>query len=145
MRLKIFKESAVRAPVSGLTRLFELIIKDEARPHWSGVINVVFTDNRRIRQLNRQFRSRDVATDVLSFTIDEPDDSDGVYGEIYISVPFARKQADSYQGNLREEILRLFCHGMLHLFGYDHEKSSDARRMSSREESYLRLVTGKRG
>lgn len=140
MRLCVYKETAVRAPVSGLKRLFESIVDDEAEPDWSSRVNLVFTGDKRVRELNRQFRAKDATTDVLSFTLDGPEETDGTFGEIYISVPFAKRQAEGYGGTLREELLRLFCHGMLHLFGYDHHQAADARRMEGRQEHYLQLV-----
>ena len=76
-------------------------------------------------------------TDVLSFNIDEISQEDGIFGEIYISVSAARKQAFSYGATLNEEILRLFCHGMLHLFGYDHMNKKDEKIMKEKENLFL--------
>ena len=143
MKLSIHKEVATRVPVSGIKRLFDLVCDEEAEPGWESRVNVVFTNDKRLRDLNRQFRSKDATTDVLSFNVDEPEDADGVFGELYISVPFATRQAKGYGGTLREELIRLVCHGLLHLFGYDHEKPKDARRMEQRQEALLDVVTGK--
>ena len=65
---------------------------------------------------------------------------DGVFGEIYISAETARRQAAEYETSLGDEYLRLVCHGLLHLFGFDHMKKSDEKEMKAREEQYLSLV-----
>ena len=140
MKLQVHKETAVRTPATRLKKLFELVTEEEAEPGAAGRVNLVFTDDKRLRKLNRDFRSKDKTTDVLSFNIDEPDDARAVFGEIYISVPFARRQAGGYGGTLNEEILRLFCHGLLHLYGYDHQKPAETKTMEQRHEEYLKKL-----
>lgn len=140
MRLHVHKDTEVRVPSSKIAPLFEMIVEGEAKKRWDGQVNLVFTDDRRMRKLNHDFRSKDRSTDVLSFNIDDPNDAEAVFGEIYISVPFARRQAESYGGTMSEEILRLFSHGLLHLFGYDHHETSDSIRMEKRHEYYLRKL-----
>ena len=135
--MTIHKDCRIRIPARKIKKLFEAIADDEADPSWSSYINLVFTDNRRIRRLNRQFRSIDKATDVLSFNVDPGDEPGGMFGEVYISSEFARKQASEYGAGLFEEILRLTCHGILHLFGYDHIRPSEASVMFARQDDYL--------
>jgi len=77
------------------------------------------------------------STDVLSFNIDLPEDTGNIFGEIYISVPTATRQAKRAGHSVLREYLRLSCHGLLHLFGYDHEKQSDAAVMLKRENHFL--------
>lgn len=137
MRLKIFKEHAARIPRTKLQALFDRIVQGEADPADPASVHVVFTHDDRLQELNREFRRKDRATDVLSFNIDEPSDPDGVFGEIYISIPTATRQAESYGAPLSEELIRLACHGLLHLCGYDHMQADDAVRMKEREEHYL--------
>jgi probable rRNA maturation factor len=137
MKLVILKETPCRVPTTALKDLFAQVTgmeKAAARPHR---VNLVFADNRRLQKLNREFRSKDKPTDVLSFNIDALDDPDGIFGEIYISVPYARRQAVAYGGTVREELLRLFGHGLLHLFGYDHKSSRDTKEMERLQECCL--------
>lgn len=137
MKLNIFKEVSARVPSKKLQALFKAIVSDEEPGSRTGMVNLVFIDDLRMKQLNRQFRGLAKTTDVLSFNVDQPDSAASVFGEIYISVPTADKQAGAYGGTSSEEYLRLTCHGLLHLFGYDHIKQKDAARMSEREEYYL--------
>jgi probable rRNA maturation factor len=80
---------------------------------------IAFVSDKRIRELNRQFRGVDKATDVLSFPADDPDESD--LGDIAVSVDTAATQAKENGLKLDEEFAQLILHGLLHLSGYDHE------------------------
>lgn len=77
---------------------------------------IAFVSDKKIRELNRQFRGIDKATDVLSFPSDGPD-----LGDIAVSVDTAAAQAKDNGLKLDEEIAQLILHGLLHLSGYDHE------------------------
>jgi probable rRNA maturation factor len=79
----------------------------------------LITNDAELRRLNRQFRKKDLATDVLSFPALE--DSNGVLGEIAISFETARQQAAERRHAVGQEIELLMLHGVLHLIGMDHE------------------------
>jgi probable rRNA maturation factor len=92
-----------------------------------------------IRALNRQYRGKDRATDVLSFPLDVEGEAGGeerLLGDVVISVDTAKRQAGDYDAPLQREIYRLLIHGMLHLKGHDHEEL-DERRQMEREERRL--------
>jgi probable rRNA maturation factor len=137
MELRIFREAKTRLPGKKIQALFEMVAAREARPTWSADVNLVITTDQKIRILNRQYRGQDKPTDVLSFNIDAPVKKGGIFGEIYISAMTAKRQADQNSVSLIDEYLRLFCHGLLHLFGYDHKKASDSARMKEIEDSLL--------
>jgi probable rRNA maturation factor len=87
-------------------------------------VSIVFVSDRMIKKLNRQFRGKDFATDVLSFPNHaEPFESqnDRALGEIVISVDRAAAQAKENGLSFSNEIEQLILHGLLHLCGYDHE------------------------
>jgi probable rRNA maturation factor len=140
MRLKVFKEIPIRLPAHRSARLFELVTAREGRKRWAATVNLVLTGDRAIARLNRQYRSAQGPTDVLSFNIDSPDSADAVFGEIYMSVPYLRRQARQYRRGLWDEFLLLFCHGLLHLFGHDHAKKGDEKKMFARQEYYLKRL-----
>jgi probable rRNA maturation factor len=98
--------------------------------------NLIFIDDAKMKKLNRRFRGRDKTTDVLSFPIEANDKK--VEGEIYISVPQAKRQAPLFGNKAEGEILRLFAHGFLHLLGYDHHTVEERNEMFAREEKYLK-------
>jgi probable rRNA maturation factor len=80
---------------------------------------IAFVSDNRIRELNRQFRGIDKATDVLSFPAGEPEELN--LGDIAVSVETAATQAKENGLSLDDEIAQLILHGLLHLSGYDHE------------------------
>lgn len=92
----------------------------------AGEVDVLITANRKVRELNRRFRKKDKATDVLSFP--RPD---GAGGDIAISSQIALANASRYGHATMAELKILILHGMLHLAGYDHER--DNGRMAARE------------
>jgi rRNA maturation RNase YbeY len=109
-----------------------------------------------MRELNREHRQKDSATDVLSFPLYEPDAferngrtrpraaaqaAEVMLGDIVISVDTAGAQAAAYDAPLEREVERLLIHGVLHLCGHDHEKAAE-RRVMEREERRLAEALG---
>ncbi len=136
MKLSIFKQTRVRVPRERLHRLFAHVSRTEGRRR-GGVVNLVFVTDAQMKKLNSRFRGINRTTDVLSFNIDDEATDGEVFGEVYISVPQADRQAKQIGHSAWEEYLRLACHGFLHLFGYDHEKTDEEALMRSREDKYL--------
>lgn len=108
-------------------------------------ISVSFVDNEQIREMNRQYRDKDSATDVLSFPMGENGQYDvnhetgaKILGDIVLSMPRAVEQAQAYGHSLEREVGYLTAHSMLHLLGYDHEKGGlDRVRMREKEEKVM--------
>jgi probable rRNA maturation factor len=101
---------------------------------------VTLTTDRRIRTLNRRFRRRDHATDVLSFPGGAPPPGwPGllVLGDVVISLDSARRQAREEKRTLSGELDRYLTHGLLHLLGHDHHRPLEARRMAALEDRLL--------
>jgi probable rRNA maturation factor len=103
-----------------------------------GEVSVLLTTNRKIRRLNREYRGKDKATDVLSFPA-SPLVQSQEKGDLAISVETARKQSAACGHSIGAEIKILILHGLLHLAGYDHE--TDNGRMA-RHELVLRARFG---
>jgi probable rRNA maturation factor len=82
-----------------------------------GDVNICITSDRGMRALNRRFRRKNVATDVLSF----PSESPGVAGDIAISLEIAARNSFALGHSLADEVKILIVHGLLHLAGHDHE------------------------
>ena len=106
-------------------------------------LSVLLVSDPVMRELNRRWRGRDRPTDVLSFAQAEgPLDPPGaLLGDVVISVDTARRQAAERATPLARESERLLIHGLLHLLGYDHERSeAEARRMQRRERALARWL-----
>ncbi|MBI4265210.1 MAG: rRNA maturation RNase YbeY [Acidobacteria bacterium] len=113
-----------------------------------GCVTVAVVPDARVRALNRQYRRKDEATDVLSFPAfarghrrGGPSNERGHLGEIVIAAGVARRQARAAGHSLQTELRVLALHGLLHLLGYDHER--DEGRMA-RLEARLRRRGGLR-
>ena len=122
-----------RTAAPGLARWLARIAPARAR----GAVTVAIVPDSRVRALNRRYRRKDHATDVLSFVAGEP----GSLGDIVIASGVARAQARRAKHSLQTELRMLALHGLLHLLGYDHEH--DGGRMA-RVESRLRIRGGLR-
>jgi probable rRNA maturation factor len=140
VNLEVFKATRARLPISRMRRLFEMVVRRERRTRLPGQINLIICSDAHIRSLNRKFRGIDRATDVLSFSLDSPRGTDQVQGELYISAPFTRRQARHLRRSVYDEYLLLFCHGLLHLFGHDHDTLKRERAMFALQEKYLEAM-----
>lgn len=106
-------------------------------------IGIIFVNNRVIRSINREYRGKNSATDVLSFRYDSPPSPDIPFpdGEILISVERAECQAREQGISLESELLNLLIHGICHLQGYDHEiGEEEAEKMRLAERKVARKL-----
>ncbi len=149
MEIEIFCEGKIILPYKGITRskingfiksiCGYLKLKNKS-------VTIIITDNNYIRKLNKKYRKKDYATDVISFYYEDepfPEIKAGKkhLGDLYLSLEKAFSQAADYGSSLQDEIKRLLTHGILHLLGFDHELSKeDDKRMRAREEKILRAI-----
>jgi probable rRNA maturation factor len=113
-------------------------------------LSILICDDSFIRGLNRQYRDRDEATDVLSFEQgDSYRDPQGALrtlaGDIVISLEALARNAEDFGISRDEELRRLMTHGILHLAGMDHEDNDPARPMLVIQEELLRGLSGQGG
>ena len=98
-------------------------------------LSVLLTDDKKIRELNKKYRGQDRATDVLSFPQNEGEENEPDYhlmGDVVISTVTAKRQASQHGLSLEEEIVLLLIHGILHLLGFNHERSEEACHMKKK-------------
>ncbi len=104
-------------------------------------ISILLTDNENIRLINRDFRNKDMPTDVISFAYHETEEFDiGPYdtlGDIIISLERVKEQAKEFNHSFNREFYYILTHGILHILGYDHIKEEDKKIMRKREEVIL--------
>lgn len=113
MKLILVNESKVKVG----SKIF-IEVLEKVKNYKEDEVELLLTNNETIRSLNKKFREKDEATDVLSFPMLEGDE---LWGQIVISVERAKKQAEELNQSLEEELKFLFAHGLLHLLGYDHQ------------------------
>lgn len=99
-------------------------------------VSIAFVSERRMRALNRAWRGKDCVTDVLSFALDDG----AVKGEIVLCYEQAARQAKQAGHPVRDELVMLIVHGVLHLWGHDHERTTDAKKMFALQDKILRSL-----
>lgn len=90
-----------------------------------------------IKRINSKYRGKNQPTDVISLSYFNRASKDAFIGEIFICVPYATKQAQKLGFTLNKELQFLFIHGLLHIFGHDHKKPTDERKMKRLMEQIL--------
>jgi len=104
-------------------------------------VGLTLTGDEEIHALNRAYRRKNKPTDVLAFAMREGEGGalhPGVLGDVVISLDTAARQAAARGASLADEVRLLLVHGLLHLVGYDHERSpGEARRMFRRQRELM--------
>ena len=120
----------------------ELQLKDDTE------MSVTFVDNQEIQEINREYRNKDQATDVISFAIEDEmeEEFSAVFeefdlprdiGDIFVSVDKIKEQAEEYAHSFDRELGFLIVHGFLHLNGYDHMTEEDEKEMFNLQRKIL--------
>ena len=98
-------------------------------------INVIFTSDIHLSNLKKEFFSKDQWTDVIAFPLQRS--SKFIEGEIYISIPTAKKNANVFKEPYKKELGRLIIHGSLHLLGIEDKSAEQKKKMTILEEKFL--------
>ena len=110
-------------------------------------LSILLCDDSTIRELNRRYRKKNRATDVLAFPMQEGPGSQfnpGLLGDVVISLPTARRQAAARDRPIVDEVTFLLAHGLLHLLGHDHATTRQEREMTARTEALMAAVEAAR-
>ena len=131
MSIRIFYDNTdFRLKSSGKTgRIIEKVIWNESKI--SRDLIFIFTDDETLRKINIEFLNHDYLTDVITFD-DGRDDI--IKGEIYISIDRVKENAINYNVSLRNELLRVMIHGILHLLGFDDKNDQERAKMRAMED-----------
>lgn len=108
-------------------------------------LSLLFVNDKAIQKLNHQFRNLDETTDVLSFPMHSEKGRPGLHilGDLAISVDTAKRQAEKLGHSLEREMTFLLIHGILHLTGWDHERSpGEAKKMYQKQRELLNRLKG---
>ncbi len=111
-------------------RIVEGVLRGEKKQR---DMSVAFIGEGRMRKLNKKYRKKNKVTDVLAF-------GEGL-GEIVICLREVKKNAKKFNSNFQEELARVLIHGILHLLGYNHQKSEEEeKKMKEKEKHYLQKI-----
>lgn len=135
MKTRIYLNAAVASPLSRQTIKKVVYTAHHYEKKITGIIEVYFIGERRMRTLNRIHRGIDKATDVLSFSWPDDGIRPGKFlGQIFLAPQYIKQQARRFKVKYREELIRMLIHGLLHCVGYDHATKKQAEIMFSLQE-----------
>ena len=138
-KFEIFNETSYDIDLEEENRVIEYALKYKKLN--DVMFNVIFVDNKTIRDINREYRGIDRETDVISFALEDNEDITFEFGrllgDIYISVDKMKEQALEYGHSELREMAFLTLHGLLHLLGYDHMTKEDEEVMFKEQELIL--------
>lgn len=139
MQYQINDEFGYSEDYDYLDSLIERVLTREKAT--DSVFSIIFVDNEKIHELNKQFRGVDRPTDVISFAFEDAEEeflsTIRVLGDIYISIPKMQEQAKEYGHSEKRELAFLVVHGLLHLLGYDHQTEEEEKVMFQIQEEML--------
>ncbi len=115
-----------------IKEIIEKVIREEKK--LLDDLNFVFTDDKSILNINKEFLKNNYYTDVIAFSYGE---NKRINGEIYISIETVRKNAYNYKVSFSNEILRVMIHGTLHLCGYDDKTDREREIMRKKEDFWI--------
>jgi len=128
--------------IQKIKRKLEKVLKDLACHDKE--LSILFTDDKQIAELNKRYLQRKGPTNVLAFPMaggPVPQVESVMLGDVAISIDTALRESEELGESLEYTIDRLLIHGVLHLLGYDHEKSSgQAKRMALEEERLMAVM-----
>ena len=127
-------------------RFADRALNSLGKDNWS--LSLLFCGDEFIRALNREYRNKDEATDVLSFSMGDTIEEEGrtvfIAGDIVISIPALERNAEEFAVGTDEELKRLIVHGILHLSGMDHVDNSPNQPMLIEQETLLKSFEGEK-
>ncbi len=144
----IIDNTAWKKKNRNISKIFNKILKNLPTGYISKnkkiIITVLLSNNFKIKKLNKVFRKKNKATDVLSFPIRKSIDKNFFYlGDIVISYEFMNKPITTSLVQFKKKVAKIFIHGFLHLAGFDHKKKRDFNKMQKEELKLYNLVKNK--
>lgn len=106
-------------------------------------LEIVFTDEEDISEINSEYLGREYVTDIISFRYDESESGKAIEGTLYCCAPRIEEQSYELETNPEEEFLRIIAHGALHLAGYDDQTDFGKKQMTALENKYLTILTSR--
>ena len=108
------------------------------------LFSLSLSDNQKIQKLNKKFRKKNKPTDILSFSYKDKINKNKFYlGDIIISYNYMNQPKNISNLNFKNKVVKIFIHGFLHLFGFDHKKNSDFIKMQREEIKLFNLLEKK--
>ena len=139
MRLNILSNNIYDLPKKlerNLDLMADLILVDQKKDGLT--VNLKFVSSKEMKKLNKDFRDKNVDTNVLSFRAsDDVQKISGELGDIAMSIPYIKTESQNLNRDEEDHMMHLLAHGILHLLNFDHKENFDANIMEAQEIKYL--------
>lgn len=147
-QINFLHQKTKKEDINLIQNILNICFKEEKLENKELYFNIVLTNSKTIKIMNKKYRNIDKETDVLSFPMFERKELKKVFkeqdkkipyiiGDIIISIEKVIIQAEEYGNGFKRELSYMIVHGFYHLLGYDHEKEEDKEKMRSKEEKIL--------
>lgn len=138
-KLSLTQKSKAKLPVdeTELSKIIDSVEKFEKVTFCN--VEVVFVDEETIVEINKEYLNRNYVTDIISFRYDEDSQNRSIEGTLFCCAPRISEQSKEFKTNEKDEYLRIFIHGLLHLIGYNDKTDSGKNKMTELENRYLQL------
>ncbi len=135
MKINIFYDDVKYKLVGSknVKKLIEKVIRSENRV--PGDLSYIITSDKSLLKINREFLEHDYFTDVIAFS---DNNNNIINGEVYISIETVKRNSINYKVSLKNELIRVMIHGILHLCGYEDDTARKKAIMSRIEERWLK-------
>ncbi|MFL2725181.1 MAG: rRNA maturation RNase YbeY [Gammaproteobacteria bacterium] len=139
MRLNILSNNIYDLPKKlerNLDLMADHILVDQKKDGLT--VNLKFVSSKEMKKLNKDFRDKNVDTNVLSFPAsDDVQKISGELGDIAMSIPYIKTESQNLNRDEEDHMMHLLAHGILHLLNFDHKENFDANIMEAQEIKYL--------
>ena len=122
-----------------ITNWLKSVVKNENKS--IGKISMIFVDDNYLLDVNIKYLKHNYFTDIITFNYNQ---GLNISGDLYISIDTIKSNAEFYQTNFKNELLRVIVHGVLHLLGYNDCEESEKIVMREREDFYLNRILNDR-
>lgn len=134
--IEVINLTKQKASKNFIAKVAEKVLAGEKAKKWN--ISICLVGCAKIKELNKNFRGKDISTDVLSFAGLEVTGSKEKVGEIFLCLKEVQANAQKEKQSFKKALDWAIIHSVLHLLGYDHERSEkDANIMRKKEQAYL--------
>lgn len=138
--LQIFNTSGLELPFKYDEAVFLLDLVSKDQNCIFSFVELVYVDESEIIRINTEYLYRDYVTDIISFRYDEDQSNQEIEGTLYCCAQRIAEQSKEFADSEKQEFLRVFAHGLIHLLGYDDQTPEEKSEMTRLENKYLSFL-----